>query len=292
MGITMHVERRKVCSRTVFWPLLTVVLTLVAVLLSATTAGGSEVDGFTEPFRTVEVAAVETGTIKSIEVKEGQRVTRGQVLARLDDDVHLALLAIAEEAMRAEGQLKSAQAEAKLRLDRLAKLQALRGEGHARQEEVDRAQADFEIAKARVLNAEEQLLIKQLECRKMRIQLDRRTVRAPIDGVIKRLHKDPGEFVAPNDPYVLELVDLDKLTGNFAVPSREAVRLQEGQAITVGLDDVDEYVTGIVEFVSPVTDAESGTIRVKVRVPNSEGKYRSGERCTLYLDRTSRITRP
>jgi hypothetical protein len=38
-----------------------------------------------------------------------------------------------------------------------------------------------------------------------------------------------------------------------------------------------------VEFISPVIDAESGTIRVKVRVNNSENRVRSGERCTLRL---------
>jgi RND family efflux transporter MFP subunit len=288
----MHIERRTVWRRATSWQLLTVFLALAVLLMTATVASGSEVDGFTEPFRTVEVAAVETGTIKSIEVKEGQRVSAGQIVARLDDDVHLALLAIAEEAMHAQGQLKSASAEVDLRLDRLAKLETLRVDGHARQEEVDRARTDLEIAKARLLTAEELLLIKKLEYRKIYVQLERRTVRSPIDGVIKKLHKDPGEFVAPNDPYVLELVDLDNLLANFAVPSHEAVRLKEGQDISVILDDVDQSVTGVVEFVSPVTDAESGTVRVKVRVANNEGKYRSGERCTLELNRKTRVTRP
>lgn len=288
----MHIQRTTVWRRTISWQLFTVLLALTVLLMTTTVASGSEVDGFTEPFRTVEVAAVETGTIKSIEVKEGQRVSTGQVLARLDDDVHLALLAIAKEAMQARGQLKSASVEVDLRLDRLAKLETLRVEGHARQEEVDRARTDLEIAKARVLTAEELLLVKKLEYRKIYVQLERRTVRSPIDGIIKRLHKDPGEFVAPNDPYVLELVDLDKLLASFAVPSHEAVRLKEGQDISVGLDDVDQTVTGVVEFVSPVTDAESGTVRVKVRVANHEGKYRSGERCTLFLNSKTKITRP
>jgi RND family efflux transporter MFP subunit len=288
----MYIERTTVWRRAISWQLFTIILALTVLLMTTTVASGSEVDGFTEPFRTVEVAAVETGTIKSIEVKEGQRVSAGQILARLDDDVHLALLAIAEEAMHAQGQLKSASAEVDLRLDRLAKLESLRVDGHARQEEVDRARTDLEIAKARVLTAEELLLVRKLEYRKIYVQLERRTVRSPIDGVIKRLHKDPGEFVAPNDPYVLELVDLDRLLANFAVPSHEAVRLKEGQAISVFLDDVDQFVTGVVEFVSPVTDAESGTVRVKVRVANNEGKYRSGERCTLLLNSKTRITRP
>ncbi len=272
--------------------IITGLLALVVVLASTVSTAGVEVDGFTEPFRTVEVAAVESGTIKVVEVREGQRVTAGQVLARLDDDVHLALLAIAEEAMHAKGQLKSAHAEVVLRKDRLAKLDSLRAEGHARQEEVDRARADLAIAEARVLSAEELLQVKKLEHRKIQVQLERRTVRSPFDGVIKTLHKDAGEFVAPNDPYVLELVDLETLLAIFAVPSRDAFRLREGQEVSVYLDDVDRFVPGAVEFVSPVTDAESGTVRVKIRVANNEGKFRSGERCTLVLKNSAGITRP
>ena len=58
----------------------------VAVLHSAAACGAS-FDGFTEPFRKIEVAASETGTVAQLLVHEGDRVTKGQALATLDNDV-------------------------------------------------------------------------------------------------------------------------------------------------------------------------------------------------------------
>ncbi len=243
--------------------------------------GANEVDGFTEPSKTVTVAAVETGTLTSVEVDEGDVVEQGQVLARLDDDVHRALLAIAQEGMSAQGQLKSAEAELTMRRQRLEKLQSLRSEGHARQEEVDRAAADLAIADAHLLSATEQQEIKRLEHEKVQVQLERRAIRAPIRGVVSQVYKEVGEFVTPTDPHVFEVVCLDPLMACFNVPSHLAARLTAEQTIPVYLEHADKWVDGQVALISPVTDAESGTVRVKVRVANGEGEYRSGEMCTL-----------
>ncbi len=246
-------------------------------------ARAAEYDGFTEPYRKVHVASVETGTIKSLEIREGARVEKGQVVARLDDDVYVALVAIADESMRAEGALKSAEAELRLRRERWEKLTVLRGQGHARQEEVERASADVEIAAARVLATRELMDVKRLEFEKVKIQLARRAIAAPLAGVVSAIHKDEGEFVAPNDPYVAEIVMLDPLLATFSLPSRDAAQLAVGQAVNVFLDDANRFVQGAVDTVAPVTDAESGTVRVKIRITNPQGQFRCGERCTLQL---------
>jgi RND family efflux transporter MFP subunit len=254
-------------------------------LLAGQAATAIEIDGFTEPSRTISVASSETGTIKSIAVREGETIEQGQILAQLDDELYMVLLAIADEAMRAQSQLKSAQAELDMRRQRLEKLAELRAAGHARQEELDRAQTDVTLAETRVLAAEELLALKRLEHEKTKIQLARRSIRSPINGVVTTVFKDHGEFVAPNDPHILEIVELDPLLATFSVPSYEAVRLSKDQSVSVYLEDAGRLVTGTVELISPVTDAESGTVRVKVRVANAERKYRSGERCTLQLNR-------
>ncbi len=255
-------------------------------------AFANEVDGFTEPYKTVEVAAVETGTIKSIDVKEGDVVKEGQILAQLDDDVYQALLAIAEEALRGQSALKSAEVELSMRRQRLEKLEALREQGHARQEEVDRARADAEMAEARVLSANEQTELKRLEYSKVKIQLERRSVHSPINGVVSMVHKDVGEFVAPNDPNVLELVQLDPLLATFSVPGHLATRLRKDEELAVFLEEAGAWVHGEVDLVAPLTDAESGTVRVKVRIANPAAKYRSGERCTIQLKDSGAAARP
>ncbi len=274
----------------IFWT--SVIVWVAASFGLALTAQAVEIDGFTEPYRTVDVAAAETGTIKSIDVREGEQVQEGQVLARLDDDMYQALLAIAQESLNGQSALKSAEAELNMRRSRLEKLETLRTQGHARQEEVDRAQADVEMAEARVLSAKEQTELKRLEYNKVKIQLERRSVRSPLQGVVSLVHKDAGEFVAPNDPHVLELVQLDPLLATFSVPSHLVPRIEKAGKLPVFLEDAGTWVTGEIERIAPVTDAESGTVRIKVRLANAEGKYRSGERCTIELKEPSVPARP
>ncbi|MGE0608172.1 MAG: efflux RND transporter periplasmic adaptor subunit [Pirellulales bacterium] len=249
---------------------------------SPAAAAGLELEGFTEPFRTINIASDESGIIDEMLVREGEKVEQGQPLARLNSDVHRTLLAIAEQGMQAEGRLDAALADQQLRQDRLRKLESLRAEGHARQEELDRAATEVAVAEANVRAAREDRLTKKLEYDRIKVQYERRTVRAPVAGVVTKMHKQMGEFVAPNNPDVLTLVQLDPLMANFTILSDQSPMLAEGQKVTIRLVARDgQEVAGIVDFVAPTTDAESGTVLVKIRIENAEGRIRSGERCKL-----------
>jgi RND family efflux transporter MFP subunit len=274
--------RQHVLDRNCFRRFATGAVACLATWAVGITAGGLEIDGFTEPYRSVDVAASEVGIIAELKVREGDVVRKGQALATLDSDLQRALLSIAEKNVESQGRLQSARAELGLRKHRLEKLETLLTKGHARQDEVERARADLAIAEAQVLAAEEDLVIRELEYQKIAVQLDRRSVYAPLDGVVVQLLKDEGEFVAPTDPYVMNLVQLDRLLATFSVPNGGAATLQLGDHVPVLLAS-GETVQGVVEFVAPVTDAESGTVRVKVRIENPDGMHRSGQRCSLRL---------
>jgi RND family efflux transporter MFP subunit len=210
------------------------------------------------------------------------------VLATLDNEVHETALAIARKSMEAQGGLNAALAEVQLRKDRLEKFEALRAKDHARQEEVDRARAELAMAEARLLAVREELQIKKLEYEKIKAQIERRTIRAPLDGVVTRLHKDEGEFVAANDPNVVTVVQLKQLLATFSVPAARARDMRVGEKVRLDFSEGQPTAEGAVEFIAPVIDAESGTVRVKVRLENSSGACRSGERCTLNLSPGSR----
>jgi RND family efflux transporter MFP subunit len=254
----------------------------------AASAQTTEVEGLTEPYRAINVAAPEPGVISRIIVQEGTAVRHGQVLASLDNEVHLATLAIAQKNMECVGGLNSAIAELQLRKDRLEKLEVLRAKGHARQEEVDRARAELTIAEAKLLSVQEDLAIKKLEYEKIKAQLERRVIRAPADGVITKLFKDEGEYAAPNDATLFTIVQLNRLRAVFSVPSPAAHDLRIEQTVQISFPDLPSPARGVIEFVSPVTDAESGTVRVKICIDNMEGTYRGGERCTLELPKEKR----
>ncbi|MDH3717282.1 MAG: efflux RND transporter periplasmic adaptor subunit [Planctomycetota bacterium] len=245
-------------------------------------AHGVEIDGFTEPYRTVNVAAGETGLVADIKVRVGDEVQEGEVIAQLDNEVHLILLETAEMRMKAEGLLKSAMAEQALRTFRLTKLEELIARGHGRAEEVERARTDVEIAAAQVLSARDDLAIKKGEYKRLQAELKRREIRAPMGGFIVSKLKEIGEYVAPNDPNLVTLVQLDPLLGKFSMKRSLAKRLHVGDKLYVRFYD-DRRVEGSIHTISPIIDAESGTVRVKVLIDNSDYSYVSGERCALQI---------
>lgn len=72
---------------------------------------GLRFDGFTEPDRQAELAAGEPGILDKVLVKEGDRVERGQVLAKLDSAVLECTLETARQRSQVEGAVQLAQAE-------------------------------------------------------------------------------------------------------------------------------------------------------------------------------------
>jgi len=244
----------------------------------------SEIEGFTEPYRNIDVAAAEPGIIEKIHVKEGERVAAGQLIAELNHDVLKASLAIADKTRNARGKLESAKAESRLKQERLEKLKILLGRNHASQEEVDRTQVEMEVAAADLLNAEEELEIRDLEYHRTMTQIEMRMIRSPIDGWVTKQFVDQGEYVSPTNPVVFNVVQLDPLMAVFSVPGDNIKNISTEQKVTVTMGEQRTPVTGVVEFIAPITDAKSLTTQVKVRLENLEGKLRSGDRCYLNMD--------
>ena len=253
----------------------------VIILLLSAHAGA--VDGFTEPYRTIEVASPEAGIISKVFVEDGQQIEIGAPLIQLDVELQEAQLAIAEAGKSARGRLDAAQAEVDVRQQRLLAIESLHGAGHARVEELDRAAADLAIAKGQLTAAREMQQLKQLEYDKIQVQIRRRTIRAPLGGVVTSVAKRAGEFTAPNDSQLVVLVQLDPLQVTFDVAGNEAEEFAVGDRATVLLAGSDEEVEGEVEYVSPVVDAESGTIAVRVVMPNTSGDLQSGQACSLVM---------
>jgi RND family efflux transporter MFP subunit len=247
-------------------------------------AQGASFDGFTEPNRKIDVAAAETGTVAKLLVQEGDRVTQGQPLATLDNEVLEVSREIASTAVKAKGKLDSATAERDLRKTRLERLELLRPQGHSSQEEVDRARADLSVAEANLLAVREQRQLDELERKKIEAMIERRTLRSPIDGIVSKTLKDEREFVSTNAAAVLTVVQLDPLRVTFTLPTNAAASLSVGQVVPLELAEAGTKISGKVEFVAPVTEAESGTVRVKVLVDNPRTQYRCGVRCLLHME--------
>ena len=255
----------------------------VAMAFSSAPVTAASFEGFTEPYRKIEVAAVETGTVEKLFVREGDRVLKGQTLATLDAEVLVVSQEIAAANARAKGKLDFAEAERDLRKRRLERLEPLRQRGNASQEEIDRPRTELAEAEANLLSAREQHLLDELEHKKIEAMIQRRAVRSPIDGVVAKVHKDEQEFVSPNSAAIATVVQLDALRVVFTVPTAYAMRFKVGQVVALEFPESTNKAKGKIELIAPVTEAESGTTRVKVIVGNPDGHFRCGVRCTLDL---------
>jgi RND family efflux transporter MFP subunit len=240
----------------------------------------SGIESFTEPYRTVRVAAPEPGVVKDIFAREGANVAAGQPLVRLDVDFLEALLAYAQAAAESTGRIEAAQADVAYRWQRVEQIRKLRESASAPQAELDRAVADLAIAEGQLKAAQEEARLKALDQQKIQVQIDRRTIRSPIAGVVTEVFKEAGEFTAANDPTLLTVVQLDPLVSTFRMSQDVANTLLPGMQLDVELVNGTVH-RSIVEFVSPLIDASVGTVEVKIRIPNSDGALPAGMRCKL-----------
>lgn len=251
-------------------------------------ASGETVEGFAEPFKTIEVVgAVEPGLIVSIGVKEGEVVEPGKVLASLENGVLEASLRIAHRRSQMRGRLEAALAELRMRGDRAEKLRQLRAQGHASAAELERAETDRAVAQAQVMLAEEEIELAALECQRIQAQIEQRIFRSPIQGVVAKIHREEGESLLINDPALMTLVQLDPLRVTFPVSSRSAGELKPGAKFPIEVPEIEATMTGTIERVSPVMDAKSGTVEIHFLVDNLDRGMRSGMRCLLRVGKES-----
>jgi RND family efflux transporter MFP subunit len=263
-----------------------------APIMAAPPAVAQQVDGFTEPYRTINVAALDPGVITRLDVREGDVVRKGQVLAMLDYDLLEASRGVAEAGRDAVGRLYAAEAALRLKHERLKNLTALHAQGHAYQEEVDRADSELRIAESEVLVAKEDQLAKSRELSRIEVQVERRKIRSPIDGVVTRLQKQIGEFIPATDTSLLTLVQIDRLLVVLPVPRSAAAKLHTGDSVELHFADGLRPVKAAIESICAITDPESGTVRVRVTFDNADSKYPSGVPCWLKLGSESLASAP
>jgi RND family efflux transporter MFP subunit len=255
----------------------------IVFLLSVSAARAEPIEGFTEPYRKVDVVPVEPGLLATLTVNEGDQVESDQVLGNLDSEVQEIALEIARANCAAVGKIESATAERDLRKKRAQKVSELLAKGHANEDEHNRSQAELAIAEANLRTALEQRKTDELECKKIATLIERRKIRSPIDGVVTRVYHEENEFVS-SSATILTVMQLNPLRAILSVPTTSVNRLRVDQNVQLAFPESNAIGTGKVEYISPVCDAESGTVRVKVLIENTDAKYRSGERCTLELD--------
>ncbi|RZA25344.1 MAG: efflux RND transporter periplasmic adaptor subunit, partial [Lysobacteraceae bacterium] len=188
-----------------------------------------------EPRGEAQVVAKTSGVALSVMVEEGQQVRAGQPLVRLDPD--RARLAVAQ----ASAQMHKLE-------NNYSRARQLVGQQMISANDVDQIRFDLENARA--------------QHRMATLELSYTTVVAPISGVIASRSIKTGNFVQINTP-IFRIVDNSRLEATLNVPEREIATLKAGQPVGLAADALPgQAFTGVVDRISPVVDAGSGTFRV------------------------------
>jgi len=195
------------------------------------------------------VVAKVSGVVKKILVEEGQTVQAGQVLARLDDEKLVVLVAQAEANFR------------KLE-NNYNRNQELFNRKLISAEEFQGAKFEFESQKATFD------LVK--------LDLEYASIRAPITGVIAERFIKVGNMVL-NNAVTFKITGFDPLRAVLYVPEREVAKLAVGQSSLLNIDALEgQSYPGFIERISPVVDPMTGTVKVTVSVRNTGKKLKPG----------------
>lgn len=229
-----------------------------------------------------EVAAKIGGRVEAVNVQIGDRVERGQVVARLDDDEHVQQREQARaELAVAQASVEEARSATVLAETEYARLQELHGQGIAAAAELERARADFAAAQARLKLAQAQVAQRQAGLRAAEVRLGYTQVRANWSGgadtlLVGQRFVDPGATLAANAP-VVSVLDLDPVVAVVFVGEHDYVRMQPGQpAVVVAAAYGGREFPAEVARMAPRLDDESRQARVELTVANPKHLLKPG----------------
>jgi RND family efflux transporter MFP subunit len=215
--------------------------------------------GYVVARRKAAVASKGTGTLMFLGVEEGDRVKKGQVIARLEDSDVTATLQRAGENLRvAEADLKDAKQS-------LERERILLNEGVV-------AQAEFDAAEARYNRVVASIDAAKFAVKEAEVAVGNTRIVAPFDGTVLKKNADVGEIVAPlagaasSRAAVVTIADMSSLEVDADVSEANITRVSPNQNCEVRLDAYPER--GYLAYVSkvvPTADRAKATVLVKIK---------------------------
>lgn len=222
-----------------------------------------------------EVRPQVSGLVKQRTFTEGASVKAGELLYVIDPATYQAAVASAEATLaRAEATRDSARLRA-ARQRELAQLQAV-------------SRQDAEDAEAALKQAEAEVGSARAALQTQRINLDYTRVTAPVGGRIGRSAVTPGALVTANQGQALATIQqLDPVYLDVTQASSELLALKRSLAsgalkngaakVAIKLEDGSTYAeSGLLEFSEAQVDAATGSVTLRVRVPNPRGELLPG----------------
>ena len=238
------------------------------------------------------VAPKVAGRVEQINLDLADEVTRGQIVALLDDAEYVQAVARAQADLEIT-RASNIEADSLLQIAEreLSRIDDLRGRGVSSESQRDVAKADQLAKQAQVKVTTARIASAVADLEAARIRLGYTQVKADWHGgsewrVVAERYVDEGETLAANAP-LLRIVELDPITAVFFVTERDYARLHPGQSVSLSTDAFpDESFAGEIRRIAPVFRESTRQARVELQVSNPDLRLKPGMfvRATVTLE--------
>jgi HlyD family secretion protein len=239
--------------------------------------------GKIQPVTQVKISPEVAGEIIEVYIKEGQKVTKGDVLLQIRRDLYEAGLRSAEASHKsAQASLLTAQANERKAIAEFQRNSELFQRKLVSDSVYDEFKTTLEVAKANVSSATQQIEIARSSIKRAQEDLLKTTINAPISGTVSKLNSEVGERVSGTGMMagtdILTLADLSVMEARVEVGEVDVVLIQPGQKVRLEVDSFrDRKFNGIVTQVAlsakslgAGSQAESTKFEVRIRIQDQE----------------------
>lgn len=250
---------------------------------------GPSLVGLVYPVADIQFGVPVAGVVQRVWVKPGQVVKEGQPLLELDSQTQKLEVQRRVLVAKDSSELEATQSRLKV-LDEMLQLteQVASRSQSVSKEELAKQRLERMSTHGRLQQLQVQKQREQVESQLAQAELAQRTVRAPRSGMLVEVLVEPGEWAKPGDA-IFRLVDAKQVELRLNVPQAVARELRVGQRLSARFESgaAPVQAEGAVHFLSPIADAASGLVDLRVRFDNAKGLIRPGVKASLVTPASS-----
>lgn len=249
----------------------------VAAVTRAALSEDTQVVGNLVGNATVQVVPKVGGRLEAVNVRIGDTVAQGQIIARIEDHEIREQVRQAEAAFEvSKATIRQREADLKFAQTSLDRAKNLFDRQLVPRQSLDDADARQQAAAAQLDLARAQNNQSAARLQELRLTLGNTVIRSPVTGFVGQRFLDAGGFASTGSP-VFSVVDirLVRLVANLV--ERDLRRVRTGTPAAVEVDAFPgETFTGRVARVAPVFDPQTRTAQMEIEVPNPTGRLKPG----------------
>jgi len=233
---------------------------------------------------TVDIVPRVAGRIESVSVKLGDRVARGQQIAKIEDRELREQIRQAQAALEVNRSTVTAREnDLKVQENVFDRFKQLAAAGLTSKQSLEDAESRYNSALSQVAVAKAQQQSTDARLDELRITLGNTTVLSPLDGFVSRRNLDPGAFAGANTA-ILTVVDISTVRLVANLIEKGFNKITAGVSADVEVDAFPgEQFKGVVSRVAPVFDPATRTAAMEIEVPNPGFRLKPGSYARVRL---------